>query len=152
MQVDSHGLERYLHDHIPLTKAMQVSVVAASATSVVLSAPLAPNINHAATLFGGSASSVAILAAWSLVHVRLTQAGIAATIVIQRNSMEYTKPIDGSFRARSELTDPDRWESFLRTLSRRGRARISVSSKLEFENHNAGSFEGDFVALLSKAD
>jgi len=39
-------LERYLHEHIPLSRAMQVSVVSVQPESVVLSAPLAPNINH----------------------------------------------------------------------------------------------------------
>jgi thioesterase domain-containing protein len=55
-------LERYLHQHIPLSEAMQVSVVEVHPEHVVLSAPLAPNINHRETVFGGSASAVAILA------------------------------------------------------------------------------------------
>lgn len=40
-------LERYLHGHIPLSSAMQVSVEAASAEGVTLGAPLSPNINQA---------------------------------------------------------------------------------------------------------
>lgn len=58
-------LQQYLHDHIPLSKAMQITVERISPESVTLSAPLAPNINHRDTLFGGSASTAAILAAWS---------------------------------------------------------------------------------------
>lgn len=68
-------LQQYLHEHIPLSRAMQVSVVRAAQEGVVLSAPLAPNINHQETVFGGSASALAILAAWSLVHVRLQASG-----------------------------------------------------------------------------
>ena len=52
-----------LHAHIPLSAAMQVSVAAVDADGVTLQAPLAPNINHRDTVFGGSASAVAILAA-----------------------------------------------------------------------------------------
>ena len=48
---------------MPLSQAMQVTVVEASFQQVVLTAPLAPNINHRETVFGGSASAVAILAA-----------------------------------------------------------------------------------------
>ncbi|MDL2338661.1 MAG: YiiD C-terminal domain-containing protein, partial [Pseudomonadota bacterium] len=55
---------------------MQVSVVEVSAEQVVLAAPLAPNINHQDTVFGGSASAVAILAAWSMLHTKLTAAGM----------------------------------------------------------------------------
>lgn len=65
-------LQTYLHAHIPLSGAMQVSVVQAALEGVVLSAPLAPNINHRDTVFGGSASAVASLAAWSLLHTRLS--------------------------------------------------------------------------------
>lgn len=58
-------LQAYLHRQIPLSAAMQVSVVSATLDSVVLSAPLAPNINHKYTAFGGSVSALGILAAWS---------------------------------------------------------------------------------------
>ena len=64
-------LERYLHEHIPLSKAMGVSVLSVGEEAVTLRAPLAPNINHRETVFGGSASALAILAAWSLLHTRL---------------------------------------------------------------------------------
>ena len=56
-------LEEYLRERIPLSRAMAVEVRAADATGVELYAPLAPNINHRDTVFGGSASAVAILAA-----------------------------------------------------------------------------------------
>lgn len=140
-------LERYLHDHIPLSKAMQVSVVEVGDDAVRLRAPLAPNINHRDTVFGGSASAVAILAAWSLLHTRLRDAGLASRLVIQRNTMNYELPMAGSFTARAALPSDAAWESFTRMLRRKGRARITVPSVLEYEGQAAGHFEGDFVAL-----
>lgn len=68
-------LETYLHAHIPLSLAMRVSVEEASPQLVVLGAPLLPNTNHRGTVFGGSASALAILAAWALLHTRLTTEG-----------------------------------------------------------------------------
>ncbi|MDP3743739.1 MAG: YiiD C-terminal domain-containing protein [Methylotenera sp.] len=138
-------LEQYLYEHIPLSLVMQVSVIGVREDGVTLRAPLAPNINHTSTIFGGSASAVAILSAWSLVHVYMKNAGIACSIVIQRNSMAYEKPIYGSFTARSSITEPALLALFMRTLLRRGRARISVSSLLEYEGKIVGKFEGDFV-------
>jgi thioesterase domain-containing protein len=88
-------LEAYLHGHIPLSAAMQVSVDAVSIDGVTLRAPLAPNINHRDTVFGGSASAVAILAAWSLLHARMRGEGIAARLVIQSNMMDYALPTLG---------------------------------------------------------
>ncbi|MFA6457093.1 MAG: YiiD C-terminal domain-containing protein [Bacteroidota bacterium] len=140
-------LEKYLHEHIPVSHMMQVAVITIENDSVVLRAPLAPNINHRETVFGGSASAIAILAAWSLLHVRLRRAGFSSRLVIQRNTMEYELPISGDFIARSFLNNPEKWESFLNMLSRKGKARISVASVLEYEGGTAGTFLGDFVAL-----
>jgi thioesterase domain-containing protein len=140
-------LEQYLHEHIPLSQDMEVSVVSANADSVVLQAPLEPNINHRETVFGGSASALAILAAWSLLHVRLRQEGVEARLVIQRNSMEYDKPILGEFTARSSLEQPDNWLRFRKMLVRKGVARITVTSVLEHGGQIVGRLSGEFVAL-----
>jgi thioesterase domain-containing protein len=139
-------LMRYLHEHIPLSSAMQVEVLSIGSEGVVLRAPLAPNINHRDTVFGGSASALAILSAWSLVHVGLAQVG-TFRIVIQRNSIEYTAPMPGDFSARSFVGDPAAWARFVLTLERRGRARVTVSCVLQSEGAECGRFEGVFVAI-----
>lgn len=141
------ALEHYLHAHIPLSKAMQVGVEEVGPDRIVLGAPLAPNINHRETLFGGSASAIAILAAWSLLHVRLRSEGIATKLVIQRNTMRYEAPIAGDFSAVSRLEAPQDWALFKRTLTRRGKARIVVLSELHFAGQVAGRLAGEFVAL-----
>lgn len=143
----STTLEQYLHEHIPLSKAMQVAVVSLSAGEVVLSAPLPPNINHRDTLFGGSASAVAILAAWSLLHTRILEAGLSSRLVIQRNTMEYHLPVLGTFTARAYLPEPAAWQKFIVMLKRKGKARITVSAVLEYNGQLAGSLSGEFVAL-----
>jgi len=150
--MDAAALERYLHEHIPLSAAMRVSVGEISDNSVVLCAPLLPNINHRETVFGGSASALAILAAWSLVHLRLQAGGAASRLVIQRNRMEYILPILGTFYAHSFLAEPDRWDLFLKTLRRKGMDRIPVGAKLMSGEREAGRFEGEFVALAPGLD
>src|ERR1700680_3776641 len=130
--VSAQSLEQYLHQEIPLSRAIEVAAVDVTEESVQLSAPLAPNLNHRATVFGGSASAVAILAAWSLLHVRLRAAFPTVSIVIQRQSMSYDRPIHGTFTARAALAQPGDWPRFVRLLTRRGRARITVASTLEY--------------------
>lgn len=144
------NLEQYLHDHIPLSKAMEVSVLSIDRESVVLQAPLAPNINHRETVFGGSASALAILSAWSLLHTRMRSEGINSRLVIQRNTMHYDLPITGEFTARSALEKPENWNKFMRTFSRMGKARITVTSALECEGKIVGTFSGEFVALSAQ--
>jgi len=140
-------LEKYLHDHIPLAKFMGVEVIEADYNGLILSAPLAPNINHRETVFGGSASAVAILAAWALVHIRLQQEGINSRVVVQRNAMRYERPITGKFFASAVIPAPTAWKKFLGILQRKDRARISVSVVLCCHGEKVGEFEGDFVAL-----
>jgi len=142
-------VEQYLHRNIPLSAAMGIRVRLAMPGRVELWAPLAPNINHQSTLFGGSAAAVATLSAWTLVHVGLHHARVEASTVIQRNSMSYEEPIHGDFTAVCALEEDSSWPRFLKTIERRGRARITLNAHLLFEGRQAASFEGDFVALRS---
>lgn len=139
-------LEKYLHDHIPLSKAMCVAVFAVDEQEVVLRAPLAPNINHRDTVFGGSAAAVATLAAWSLLHVRLLREGFECRLVIQRNTMAYDLPIAGEFSASARYEPGTDWARFTGMLRRKGKARITITSVLEYQGQTAGRFSGDFVA------
>jgi thioesterase domain-containing protein len=140
-------VERYLHRNIPLSAAMGVRVNFATPRRVELAAPFAPNINHQSTVFGGSASAVAMLSAWTLVHLGLRHEGIEAGTVIQRNEMRYEAPIHGEFTAVCVLGDDSDWRRFVRTVERRGRGRITLRAHLLADGRRAASFEGDFVAL-----
>ncbi len=143
-------LEKYLHDHIPLSKAMQTSALAVSSESVTLSAPIRPNINHRDTVFGGSASALAILAAWSLLNLRLRQQSLPFKLVIQRNVMEYLAPMSEVFTATSSLHAPQSWERQLRMFERKGVARFTVVAVLSCAGNHTGDFSGEFVALAEE--
>ncbi|WP_108398842.1 thioesterase domain-containing protein [Devosia submarina] len=140
-------LETFLHDHIPLSRAMAVRVASVAGNRVALEAPLAPNINHHQTVFGGSAASVATLAAWSLLHVRLVSSGVPSRLVIQRSTMDYLLPMAGDFTAIASFEDAPAWDAFMRMLTRRGRGRIKLGAVLECAGQRAGVFEGEFVAF-----
>lgn len=145
--MDASALQKYLHEHIPLSKAMGVEVITASVEGVRLFAPLAPNLNHRETVFGGSASALAILSAWTLLYLKLANEEQKGRIVIQRNAMSYERPILGGFTASSAVHGAATWARFADTLKRRKRARISVSAMLHCEEEKVGEFEGEFVAL-----
>ncbi|MCW5722637.1 MAG: YiiD C-terminal domain-containing protein [Devosia sp.] len=140
------ALTHYLHAHIPLSQAMGVSAIEASPARVELGAPLAPNINVHGTAFGGSAATLALLAAWSVLHLRLEAEGLPNRLVIQRSTADYLTPIAGAFSAVATLDNAD-LESFFTTLNRKGRARLSVTAELVFEGNVSGRLTGDFVAL-----
>ena len=142
-------VERYLHEHIPISAAHGIGVRAASGERVVLTAPLAANINHFGSVYGGSASSAAILAAWTLLHLRLSARGWAGRVVIQRSRVDYLRPTTADFQAVCLSPEPRIWDRFLSTLERRGRARLTISSVIECEGEETARFEGDYVALAT---
>jgi thioesterase domain-containing protein len=145
--MNSKELQKYLNDNIPLSRAMGVEVVVALPEGVTLSAPLAPNINHRETVFGGSASAVAMLSAWGLLQVRLEAEGIAARVVIQRNEMNFERPIAAGFTASAAIADAETWSRFVATLRRRGRGRVRVAVELTCNGERVATFEGEFVAV-----
>jgi thioesterase domain-containing protein len=139
--MDASELTTYLHERIPLSRAMAVEARSAAASAVQIYAPLGPNINHRRTVFGGSASAVAILAAWSVVRVRMVEEGLAGRIVIRRNAMSYERPITAGFTASAESPDPAGWERLRAALARGRPGRVTVRAVLE----------GEFVVLPAEA-
>lgn len=146
-QQDCQAIQAYLYEQIPLSEAMQVQVQEVKSDSVVLTAPLQPNINHRLTVFGGSASALAILSAWTLINFRLQNEGIKTKLVIQKNTMSYNKPITNDFEAVCSLTNPQVWNRFIKILQRKKKSRITVNSYLRCEAKQVGEFTGVFVAL-----
>jgi thioesterase domain-containing protein len=142
-----HDLETYLHERIPLSRAMAVEVRTATTEGVELHAPLAPNINHRDTVFGGSASAVAILAAWCALYVRMRSEQRAGRIVIRRNRMSYERPIAGDFTAKSAPPEPAAWSKAVATLGKGRPARVHVTATLECRGEQVGVLEGEFVVL-----
>jgi thioesterase domain-containing protein len=150
MRESARRIESYLHANIPLSAAMGIRVKVAEPGQVLLAAPLAPNVNHHETVFGGSAIVLATLSAWTLLHLRLQEADLDADLVIQRSSMEYERPIPGDFAAVCRFTDEHAWQRFRTMLERRGRARMTLTAQLLHGDHEMAAFTGDFVALRAR--
>jgi thioesterase domain-containing protein len=146
--MQAKDLQAFLHDRIPLSAAMGVVVRTATLETVELAAPLAPNVNHRDTAFGGSASAVAILAAWSVLYVRMRAEGLSGRIVIRRNTMSYERPITDDFVAFASAPAAKDWARLRATLARRRTARIAVRSWLECQGESVGELEGEFAVLL----
>lgn len=127
---------------------MGVTVVECGPERVVLRAALEPNVNHVASAFGGSVASLATLAGWSVVHLRLHGAGVRASTVIQRSSIEYHAPARGPFEARCDRPGERAWARLHRGLDRFGRGRIHLGSTVHTDEGSVAAFRGSFVALL----
>ena len=141
--------EAYLHDHIPMSKAMNVRVERLDDTGVKLTAPLAPNINHRGTVFGGSAAAVGMLAGWALVHAHL-EGNPDVRLVIRRQQMEFDAPLDGDFEAICDDPGDAGWGPFDQALERKGKGRVQLSVRLKRGGGEAAAtFEGVYVAVAN---
>lgn len=144
-------LQQFLHRSVPLSHAMQVRVESVDAESLVLAAPLAPNLNQHGTVFGGSAAALGVLSAWSLLHVRLTRQDMPCKLVVQRGSTDYEAPMSGDFTATATLANAADWAHFVATFQAHGKARIRVQAVLCSGTRRAGLYSGEFVALREHA-
>ncbi|HEY8966977.1 MAG TPA: YiiD C-terminal domain-containing protein [Candidatus Methylacidiphilales bacterium] len=149
--METDALAAYLHEHIPLSKAMGVRVVRGEAAGVELAAPLGPNLNHSKTAFGGSLSSLAVLSGWSLFHVRLRTffPEVPVLLVIQRSAFEYLRPVEGGFVSSCPAPGEAEWGKFAALFAKRGKGRLTLRAEVREEGSAevAGRFEGDYVAV-----
>lgn len=139
--------QSYLYDHIPITKHLGVIVNKFDGRRIELTAPLEPNINHRDSAFGGSLSSVAILAGWTILHLKLLEKKINARLVIQKSSINYLDAVLSDFTAACELPAAEQWHSFLNMLNAKGKARLTLSSKIYSDGKLVCEQEGVYVAV-----
>jgi len=139
-------LEQTLHAEIPLARAMGVTVARYDATGLTLRAPLAPNINHKRTAFGGSLATLATLAGWGLLQLVLREHA-PVTVVIQESGVQYLRPVSENLQAFCAMPDAGDLDKFLRGLTRRGMARIELEVLIPADGETAVQFRGRFVAF-----
>ncbi|MEL7536812.1 MAG: YiiD C-terminal domain-containing protein [Pseudomonadota bacterium] len=141
-------LTRYLHEQIPLTRAMGLATDRVSATHVSLKLPLAANHNHKGTMFGGSLAALGTLACWALIHVRMERDGLAGELVVMRSEMDYTAAVTADCFGICSFEDEDRWGRCRRGLERRGRSKLAITSELETGGLRVAQFAGDFAIVV----
>ncbi|MCZ7592017.1 MAG: thioesterase domain-containing protein [Kiritimatiellae bacterium] len=124
-------LQSYLHTKIPITRSMRVRVVAVSSNHVILRAPLQLNRNHQNTAFGGSISTLALLAGWSLVHARLQDEGVAHNLVVKDQETTYLHAITGPLIAEAAFCRDADWAHFTTALNRHHKAAIPLCAELK---------------------
>lgn len=138
-------LQLLLHNEIPLTKLMGISVKECSPDKVILTAPLDANSNHKDTAFGGSLYSVAVLCGWSLVHCQLQHLGLKGHIVIHHSEVDYRLPVDGTIEAICVVDDDLLFETFARRYRRKQIARIKLRVLIRYQDRDAVIFHGQYV-------
>ncbi|MBC7971843.1 MAG: YiiD C-terminal domain-containing protein [Verrucomicrobia bacterium] len=139
-------ITQYAHEHIPITKHMGISVLAVDDVQISLLAPYAPNINHRETIFGGSISSLGILAGWALLWAKLQVEKTPNRLVIQSSSTNFLKPASEAVVAHCQC-DRAHWLTFYTTLQRHGKARITLNVETRCGETIVATHVGQYVAI-----
>jgi thioesterase domain-containing protein len=149
-------LAKIIKKQIPLTRAMGLEVAACSATrGVKLKFPLKPNRNHKNTAFGGTLVAGQALASWAWIMSLLDSEDLRAHVVVQRQNSEFLSPVASDFLVSADPPAPEAIQAFLRTLRRRGKARIEISASVSARaaggsrrHQLASKYVGEYVAVL----
>ncbi len=139
------GLEAYLHEQIPLTRAMGVRAVSYEGGEIVLESPLALNRNHLGTVFGGSLNALATLAGYAWLWLELPEPG--CHVVIRDSSISFRRPVRKDPRAICRRPEEAMLTKFHRDFARAGKARLRLEVTIEEDGAVAVEFAGTFVAV-----
>jgi thioesterase domain-containing protein len=139
--------EKFLHEQIPITRAMGLRVVANDENGFVVEAPVALNSNHLRTGFGGSINSVATLAAYGFLWLELNEA--AVHVVVAESSIRFLRPVRETIRAVCLRPAETELEKFRSELRENGIARIDLRANVVEAGTIAAEFRGNFVARLA---
>lgn len=150
----SQKLKDFFVDHLPITQFMGLEVESYDGEELVLTAPLAPNINDKQTAFGGSLYNAAVMACWGLAYLKTQEAGLKCNQVVAGGDVKYIAPVTGRIRAVCKSPGDDEIAHFLDHFQRKGRARINLDAEITSDgealsenNKLAVSFSGKYAIL-----
>ncbi len=133
----AHNLQEKIRSTIPLSDAMQFDIVELTEKSIMVRAPLPPNVNIHGTGFAGSIYSLAILTGWAMLTHIIDSQDFEGDLVVGKAEICYLKPVSGDIECRCSVPDY-LYEAFNKDMKNNSKAKISL--KIEI---------GDSQALLS---
>ena len=145
--MDKNEFEKFLYQSIPITKAMELSVIDFTPSKVKISAKLEPNINHKSTAFGGSINSLMTITGWSLVFANIKDIDPNAHIVISKSNIKYLKPIRKDFIAECILTNEGDRRKLFEMYNKHQKGFITLKVQCYDNDTLLAEFEGRFVVF-----
>ncbi|MCZ6502831.1 MAG: YiiD C-terminal domain-containing protein [Gammaproteobacteria bacterium] len=145
--VDSiESLENVYHELIPISRHMGIKVCNYTGSELTLVAPLANNINHQLSAFGGSLFSIAALAGWGMMQLKLCEENLDANTVVASGDVSFSLPVSEELYCICSL--PDDWQFFLQKLHDRGKGSVGMISTITASEKTAMQFKGRYVVSL----
>jgi|SRR5208282_103547 thioesterase domain-containing protein len=142
------ALELFLHEMIPLAKAMGVGVEVSDDRALVLTAPKEQNKNSLNTAFGGSLVSLATLAGYGVVWELMREEKTEKPewhIVVKESRAAYKRPVIGDLRAICERPAQAAIAEFKEALARYGKAKLKLRAAIVENGNVAVDVQAAFV-------
>jgi thioesterase domain-containing protein len=136
------ALRTKLRRDMPITEALGLRVIGREGTGLILSSPLAPNINHTGTAFAGSLNATATLAGWGTIWLVLREHGIRSHVVIQDSTVHYFRPVTGDFTARCKSPSAHAVERLVKAVTTRGRGADASGDAVRFHGRYVAMTDG----------
>jgi len=137
-------LQDKIRSAIPVSEAMQFSIAELSPHSILVRAPLAPNVNIHGTGFAGSIYSIAVLAGWGLSTHIMDQLGMDGELVVSRAEIKYRAPVTGPIECRAVAGEAEIGE-FQDSFNNTGKGRLSLT--IEVGDAPQAVLAGTFYAV-----
>lgn len=143
--MNTSDLIQLLYDQIPTAKFMGLKAHSLNENQVTLSCPLKPNHNHLGTAFGGSLSTLLILAAYSMTYKMIEGKG---HVLIKSSEVKYNLPVQEEIISVCLAPEESQRKKFLETFNRRGKAKITLKSYILLKDGTkACSMSAEMVAI-----
>lgn len=100
-------LTQKIRSTIPLSAAMQFSIIELNPGSILVRAPLAPNVNIHGTGFAGSLYSIAVLSGWALCTHIMAVHGMSGDLVVAKAEIKYRSPVTGDISCCASVSEAE---------------------------------------------
>lgn len=139
-------LEKKLHNEIPLTKLMELSIVSYDKNKLITKAPLNININDKGTAFGGSLSTMTTISAWSVALLLSKELGVDnSNIVIINCETNFKRPVTKDIICETVVPSKDEIQILKEKLHLKNSGSIKISSQIVEDNNVCVVFNGTYV-------
>jgi thioesterase domain-containing protein len=126
----SKKLKHFFIDHLPITQYMGLEVESYNGDTLILTAPLEPNVNDKQTAFGGSLYNMAVMACWGMIYLKTQEQHILCNQVVTEGSIKYIAPVEGRIRAICHAPSEEELTGFFEHFERKGKARINLEAAI----------------------
>ncbi len=136
MDLPTKRVEEFLHQRIPLSKTLNCQVMTVSDKHLRLSFPKFANTVEGEAYSDVAATALCQLTGWTFLQVSLQRLDYKPLISQTKSSWQKRREIDsnsGTVYAECELPEDKPWQQFLRMLSRKARARVTIETTLKDE-------------------